>query len=317
VRKTNFYLVAILIIGLAAAAAADVVIKTKSTMNTMGFMSADVTGTEYVRADRNATESTTKMTGGMMAMMGGDKASIKTASINRLDKGLIWELNAKEMTYSEKPLASLKTDYEEEGEQGQDDMLGEADKYDWTIDVKTEDTPVDISGFKCKGIIATAKGVSKEDPTEKTDLVFEYWYAKDVDGYSELKEYRKNFAAATGLDIVQSQKDAGEIFTRFGDEFKDMFARMEKAEGYPIKTVITVKGSKKMMMQGEADEGMDEKNMPAGMAEMMKGMMGGQEKSEDGMATLLSITSVVESIMKQPVDDSQYEIPEGYSKEDR
>jgi hypothetical protein len=35
------------------------------------------------------------------------------------------------------------------------------------------------------------------------------------------------------------------------------------------------------------------------------------------MTTLLSVTSVVESIKKQPVDDSQFEIPEGYEKEDR
>jgi len=316
VRKPNFYLVATLIIGLAAIAGADVVIKTKATVNTAGIMNADVAGTEYIRADRNATENTIKMTGGMMAML-GKMGPMKTINIDRLDKGVIWELDSKKMTYSEKPLASLKMDYDEAGQEGNDDMLGEADKYDWTIDVKTEDSPVDINGFKCKGMIATAKGVSKEDPTEKTDLVFEYWYAKDVDGYDELMEYRKNFGAATGLDIVQSQKNIGEVFARFGDEFKDMFAEMEKAEGYPIKTVITIKGSQKMVEEGEADdEEMDEKNMPSGMMNMMKGMMGGQEKSEDGMTTLMSVTSVVESIKKQPVDNSQFEIPEGYSKEE-
>lgn len=316
-RRVNFYLVAALIVGLAVIAGADVVIKTQSTVNTMGWMKADVTGVEYIKTDRNATENTIKMTGGMMAMM-GDTPIIKDINIDRLDKGVIWELDSKEMTYSEKPLASLKQEYAEESQEGQDDMLGEADKYEWTIEVKTEDTPVDINGFKCKGIIATAKGVSKEDPTEKTDLLFEYWYAKDVDGYDELMEYRENYAAATGMDIIQSQKEIGQVFARFGDEFEEMFAGMEKADGYPIKTVINVKGSQKMTEEGEADdEEMDKKGMPPGMMDMMKGMMGDKEKSEDGMTTLLSVTSVVESIKEQPVDDSQFEIPEGYSKEDR
>jgi len=316
VRRVSLFVSFTVIIGLAAIAAADVVIKTQSTVNTMGWMKADVTGVEYIKSDRNLTENTIKMTGGMMAMM-GDMQTMKDINIDRLDKGVIWELDSKEMTYSEKPLASLKQEYAEESQKGQDDMLGEADKYDWVIEVKTENKPVDINGFKCKGIIATAKGISKEDPTEKTDLLFEYWYAKDVDGYDELMEYRENYAAATGMDIIQSQEDIGQMFARFGDEFEEMFARMEKADGYPIKTVINVKGSQKMTEEGEADdEEMDDKGMPPGMMDMMKGMMGDKEKSEDGMTTLLSVTSIVESITEQPVDDSQFEIPEGYSKEE-
>jgi len=310
VRKVSFFLAAFLIISLAAIAGADVVIKMKSTVNTMGVMNADVEGVEYIRADRNAVESTIKMTGGMLAML-GDMGAMKNINIDRLDKGVIWEINPKDMTYSEKPLASLKQEYEDESKKGQDDMLGEAEKYEWTIEVKTEDTPVNISGFKCKGIIATAKGVSKENPTEKTDLLFEYWYAKDVDGYDELMEYRKNYASATGMDVIQSQKEIGQVFSRFGDEFKEMFAKMEQAEGYPIKTVINVKGSQKLTQEGE-DEEIDEKNVPPGMMNMMKGMMGGQEKSADGMTTLLSVTSIVESIKEQPVADGQFEIPEGF-----
>ena len=309
-RKVSFFLAAFLIISLAAIAGADVVIKMKSTVNTMGVMNADVEGVEYIRADRNAVESTIKMTGGMLAML-GDMGAMKNINIDRLDKGVIWEINPKDMTYSEKPLASLKQEYEDESKKGQDDMLGEAEKYEWTIEVKTEDTPVNISGFKCKGIIATAKGVSKENPTEKTDLLFEYWYAKDVDGYDELMEYRKNYASATGMDVIQSQKEIGQVFSRFGDEFKEMFAKMEQAEGYPIKTVINVKGSQKLTQEGE-DEEIDEKNVPPGMMNMMKGMMGGQEKSADGMTTLLSVTSIVESIKEQPVADGQFEIPEGF-----
>jgi hypothetical protein len=310
VRKINFFLVAALILSLAAIAGADVVIKVKSAVSTMGIMNADVEGIEYIRADRNAVESTVKMTGGMMAML-GEMGAMKNINIDRLDKGVIWELNTKDSTYSEKPLTSLKQEYEEAAQQGDDDMLGEAEKYEWTIEVKTEDTPVDINGFKCKGIIATAKGISKEDPTEKTDLLFEYWYAKDVAGYAELMEYRKNYASATGMDVIQSQKEIGQVFSRFGDEFKDMFAKMEQAEGYPIKTVINVKGSQKLT-EGSEDEEIDEENVPPAMMEMMKAMKGGKEKSADGMSMLISVTSVVESIKKQPVADGQYEIPEGF-----
>lgn len=298
---------------ISAGVQADVIIKMKSSGKMMGMMEMEITGTEYVRADRSANEDITKMTGGMVAMFGGDEGTeMRDIQVYRLDKGVSWDIDLDEQSYRETPLDVYKQVMEEQAEQGDDDMMGEAEKYDWTINVETKDKPVDINGFKCKGIIATANGVSKENPEEKTDLYFEYWYAEDVKGYDELNEYRKAFAEATGVDVMAAQEGVGSMFAKFDEQFEEMFAKMEEAEGYPIKTIITIKGSGGQM-EDTGDMPADDENMPPGMMEMMKGMMGGEE-SEDGMKTVFSLTTIVESIEEKSVDDSKFEIPEGFTK---
>jgi hypothetical protein len=298
---------------IAVGAQADVIVKTKSSGKMMGMMEMEMTGTEYVRGDRSASEDITRMTGGMVAMFGGDEATeVRDLQIYRLDLGLSWDIDLDNKSYKETPLEVYREIMEGQAEQGDDDMLGEAEKYEWTVDIKTEDKPVNINGFSCKGIIASAKGVSKENPEEKTDLHFEYWYAEDVKGYDELNEYRKSFAEATGVDVVASQEGVGSMFAKFDEQFEQMFAKMHETEGYPIKTIINIKGSGGQM-PGMGETQMDEESMPPEMMEMMKGLMGGEE-SEDGMTTVFSLTTIVESIEENPVEDSKFEIPEGFTK---
>jgi hypothetical protein len=312
VRKIAGFLIIALAIAMISGAQADVVVKMKSSVNTMGLMNADIQSTEYVNPDMSAMENTVDIKGGMMAML-GDVPQQKTIEIDRLDKGIRWSVDLNDTSYTEQQLATLKENMPEE-EQGEEEIFGEAENYDWTVQVTTVDEPVDINGFKCKGITAIAKGVSKEDPKQKTDINLEYWYAKDIDGYDELMAYQKKYSEATGMDMVESQKEFGQMFGEFGDEFGDLLTKIDNAEGYPIKTVLVVKGSAQDM--GDVRDEETQKGAQPGMMEMFKGMMGqaAQPETEDGMATLFSVTNVVESIKKETVEKSIYEVPEGFEQ---
>ncbi len=315
-RKSVVIFTLFALLAMFAMAQADVIVKQEAKSSAMGMMEMEIKTVEYVRADMSASEQTTLAKGGMAVMFGGADKEIKNVMVNRLDKGVMWDINIDEKSYFETRLDSYKEMIggDDEDAYTDEDEIDEEDDYEWTVDIQTKDKPVDINGFSCKGYIATAKGVSKKDPNEKSELYFEYWYSNDVEGYDELKEYGENFAKITGVDLVESQKETGKVFSQYGDEFSKIFEKMGDADGYPIKTVVTVKGAGGDTPSMDEEE-MDESKMPAGVMNMMKGMMGGKDKSEDGMATLFSVTNVVTSIEKKGVEDGKFEIPEGFEKE--
>jgi len=78
---------------------------------------------------------------------------------------------------------------------------------------------------------------------------------------------------------------------------------MVEAGGYPIKTVIKVEST-----EGAAEGGQ--------IPPEMKAMMGITDEAigEDGMMTVFSLASEVQSIEKKSIDDSKFEIPEGFEK---
>ena len=316
--KCKIYTMIALMLSLAVLAQADVVVKQKSSFSMAGVMDMEMNGTEYVKADRNATETSTMMTGGMMAMFSDSAKEMLSTQITRLDKRVMWNVNVDDSTYSEmsfdrfKETASEEPSGEQDEEEAEADMLGDPDQYDWTAQVTSSDKPEDINGFKCKNIITTATGVSKTNPDDKAQIVFEYWYSKDVEGYDELMNYRKAYAKATGVDMMEANENTSMFFDRYGDQFKEMQDKITKAEGYPIKTVIVVKGTQ----TGSAEEE-DQQGTAAGMQEMMRAMMGASEPeaSADGMVTIMSISNTIESITKQPVDGSKFEVPAGFNEE--
>lgn len=311
-RKLSVFLMLALIMVMAVLAQADVVIKMKTAVNTMGMINTDGTSTEYIRPDMSATDNSVKMSGGMMAMM-GNPPDQKTIDIVRVDKGVRWEVDRNKKTYTELQLAALKEDIAGE-EGGENELFGEAENYDWTVQITTVDNPKDINGFKCKGIIADAKGVSKKDPQEKTSLLFEYWYAKDIDGYDILQQYQKNYAQATEMDLIESRKEMSQIYGKMGEDFDEIFTAMQKADGYPIRTVVTVKGSS--VASGDVRDEHTQKGARPGMMDMFKNMQGDTtgEKPGDGMVVMMSVTNEVQSIKQEPADDSKYNVPEGFEQ---
>jgi len=308
--KLGLIFAAILLI--AASAAADVVIKQKTAVDMMGFMNMDMDGTQYVKGDKSYTGGETKMKGGMAAMMGGGGAS-EFAEITRLDKGVLWHLQPDKKTYTETNLSEFKEDMAK-GQQNMPAEDDDADQYDWTVKVTASDASENINGFDCKKITGDASGVKKDDPEDKVHIVYEYWYARDVAGYDELLSHYKKFGEVTGVDMMQAQHGAEQLFAKYSSQFGEMVEQMKKAEGVPIKMNIMVE-STQAAEAAEEEAPADTEGMPPGMKEMLSGLMGrGQTKSEGGMAKVFSMTNEVTSITTKAVDDGQFEIPADYKK---
>lgn len=308
-RSNCLILIVALVMCLAVSLQADVVIKQKSSVETAGIMNIEIDGVEYIKGNKSYSGGTTRMVGGMAAMMGKGTIS-EFIQITRLDKEVIWNLYPQNKTYSETSLASLKQMMAkaDEAEYKEDE---EASDYEWTVDVRASDKEVEINGFKCKSVISKTTGINKEDPQDRVLLTYEYWYTKDAPGINELMDYHDKFSKATGVDIMWTQQSAEKIFDRYGPQFNKMVEKMKKAEGYPIKTVIVVESTEGVESEEEFDE-----EMPSGMEGMLESLMGKKmQKTESGMVKVFSLSNEVLSIEKKSIDNEKFEIPEGYVKQ--
>jgi hypothetical protein len=300
-RRLNLFLAIAIALSLAVALQADVVVKQKMNVQTGGFMNMEMDATEYFKGDKSYSGGTTKITGGMAAMM-GEGTQTEFAQITRLDKGVMWNLEPDKKTYSETNLISFQETMTG-GETGAGKIAGDPSEYEWTVDITTSDDEVDINSFKCKNVIGKANGVHKEDPENKMLLTYEYWYTKDAPGFDELMNYGENFSKVTGIDVRLGREATRGIFSEFGAQFDEMVDKMVEAGGYPIKTIIKVEGTESA---GEGGQ------MPPEMRAMMG--MTGKPEGEGGMMTVFSLTSEVQSIEKKSVNSSIFDIPEGYTE---
>ena len=84
-KNSSFYLAIALVLSLAVGLSAGVVIKQVSNIESGGFVKMEIASVQYVKGDKSCDESSTKMTGGMMAKMGSQMEN-EFAQITRLDK---------------------------------------------------------------------------------------------------------------------------------------------------------------------------------------------------------------------------------------
>lgn len=306
-KKLSFILIAALIVGLTSIAGADVIIKQKMHMESGGMMNIDMDGTQYVKSDRSCNKGVNKISGGIMAMVGGEK-TMEFQHITRLDKKMMWDVDMESKTYTETMLQSLERTMSQGAMPGGIPDKDDPTDFVWTVEVEKSDEKIDINGFECKKITGKANGVHENDPDRKMRITYEYWYAKDVPAMDELTEFSKGFADIAGVDMMWSQNSMSQFFGYYGDQFNEMSEQMQKAGGYPIKTAILMESTE--AMGGGGDE--DYSQIPPEMRAMMG--LDDKPKSEDGMNMVFNLTTEVQSIEKGDVDDSEFEIPEGYSK---
>ncbi|MCP4583381.1 MAG: hypothetical protein GY839_17370 [candidate division Zixibacteria bacterium] len=314
-KSVNYFLIAAMVFSLTAFASADVIVKQQTSSDMMGMMKINVDGTEYIKGDKSCNMSKMKMGGGMAGMM-GDAGGTDVYEITRVDMGVKWNLDSRTKAYTETNLSAIKDMMggDKSYEQGGPGMgMGDEAEYDWTVEVTSSDDEVDINGFKCKNLTGKATGVGVKNPDEKMQLTFEYWYAVDVPGKDELTSYYKSMASATGTEMMTNQKGAEAFYGMYGDQFGEMFKKLDESGGYPIKTVILVEGNQDKGGMGGGNANLDDENIPAGMKDMLSGMMG-KKDDQGGLKTMFSVTNEVTSIEETAIDDSQFEIPEGYSK---
>ncbi|MBN2227741.1 MAG: hypothetical protein JW763_10300 [candidate division Zixibacteria bacterium] len=304
-KLARITLMVLMILGLATIAGADVVVKSKITTNILAAGSTEVSHTEYMKTDRSYGESTTKMTGGMMAMMGNKEQ--QSIDITRLDKELIWTLNPEQKSYREMTFEQLKAAFANKPKTGTAAMGGgDPEKYAWEIKVDEMPAGEKVGGYACNGMIATAKGIGKDDPEDVVVVTYKMWYSDKFPGFKTYKAFQGMFADKLGSDQFGEQRRLANMLSMFGDKLDVLMDKMQAIEGMPMKSVMLVERSKAPY---QPEEGEQEDPMKA----QMRAILGEPEKTESGMYKIFSIQSEVTGIEETSFDEGKFNLPEGYS----
>jgi len=289
-RKALIVVMVLLIPGVALG---DLVIKEKvSSKGGMGMWSSEGTEVTYIKNDMIRTDSKTKMTGMMEAMM--PKSETEQSYIVRLDEGLIYTLNLDDSTYTEMGI-------EEIGDTGTD-VESKMDVKEVKLE-KTGETKK-IAGYKCEGIVVTAEiGVESEGGVMDMDARLLFWAAKEDKKLKELKKLWESM-----MEMMDVQEKSG-----LGAGMKVLWDKFNEIEGVPL-------GMELYVDSPQAEEGEEADEMRHAM-EMMKQYMkdmakeeGAEEEGEEGDEHFMVITREVISIEEASHKKDLFEIPKGFTK---
>jgi hypothetical protein len=234
---------------------ADVTVSRVTTMDGMGgLLKSSTMSTESYSGDKMVNDSETKMENKMLKMFGGGKP-IKTTSITRLDKELIWNIDHKEKKYTEMTFAEMRAWMDSLGGMmsgaGADPMAQQKPTIDTseitfsepTFDVKRTGKTETISGYSCDQTIMTMTTVGTNRKTGETmtmDVSMDMMLAESVPGADEIVDFGVRTARAMGFE---SDKGSGQSMTKmlemYGIDAERLAEESEKLEGFAMKTVMS------------------------------------------------------------------------------
>jgi hypothetical protein len=323
--KKNLVSVIVAVMGLTLIAQADVTVQMKTTLSGFMGMNTESHDVQYVKGDKSFHDITSKISGGFMNALPGDKSS-NNQQIIRIDKQIIWSLKPENKSYSEMTFDMFKQSMEQSVAAMQE-MNAEPDEPEniaWTVTVKTSDKNEKVGSYDCRLVTGKAVGINKKNSKDTTIILMNYWLASNVTGEQELKAFQENYAKALNLDEMDLQQGMASMMKNYGNQFKKLGEEMAKSKGYPVKTSIEVlssttrTGSSESLGEGDEDQ-------PQSVADIMSKLGNKFGKKDAGKADkktkddnpnrIFEMTSELISISTGPIDDSKFEIPAGFKKQ--
>jgi hypothetical protein len=274
---------------------ADLTIEEKTYFRApMGMWTTRGTEVTYIKGDKMRTESKEERTG-MMATMPKEEALPAVAIIIRLDKKVMWHLNLADRTYMEMPLdGGKKEDMGEEFDFGLKDLK-----------VKKTGETKEIMGQKCQEVKAEVTFESKfgeegETISQKVDLLF--WMSPKGKALKEMRRFWENM-----IEMGQGGAQGYPL----GDAMKELWEELGKEGEVPL--------AMEMSMGGVGMDPEEEAEMKEAMQMMKQYMKGGEgEEAEEGEREAedggMKITREITSISEDKLDESLFEIPEGFKQ---
>ena len=255
----------ILALLLASSASADVVVKEKSVSEGLGgFGNATTSRTWIVAGDRSRSEDEAAYTGRFKALAGGGKPR-GSVLITRIDKGVVWHLDADKQEYTETTFDEMRAMMSSAAE-GKD---AKGADMTWSVDVKRTGAKQDVNGFRAEQVIITCEGKPR-NPEKGSEgagirLVMDEWLSKDVPASHEITEYYKRYAAALGVD-AQAPGVSAAAQRMYGNGLKELAAKLKDLDGFAVRSTFSISsvGSAEQAQQMEqAQRTADEKSRAA------------------------------------------------------
>ena len=263
---------------------------------------------QNIRDDRSYDETISTVSGGMAAMTGNKE--MKTVQIVRLDKNIAWVLDPSKKSFTELSFSDMKQELDMAGKAGKEkEPMGE---YEWTNNISKDIGTETIMDCKCKGIRAVSIGVKKDDPKDSMFITNEQWFCDDLPGGKEFLAFSKKMADSMGVEEgFLGQMSMNPMLAKFGDVFTEIAKEFATIKGVPLKTVLTVEGTVNPMNAAMGGQEMNDETKA--MMEKM-GMSVPKANSDSGHYNLVNMTNTVSKVENKSVEDSKYEIPEGYKQ---
>lgn len=244
----------IALVAVASPVLADVTITSKQSSEGLGgFGNTNSTSTRIVAKDRAVNEDESEYTGRFKTFAGGKQ---KSTQIVRLDRGVIWSVDADKQQYSEMTFEQMREVMNRataemkkasaQMEQAKLDAAREAKDADVTMtfdtDVKHTGARQAIAGLPCEQVVITSISKAKDAKTgaEGGSLKFtvDGWYSKEMPGGSDVLAFDRAYAEKLGLDQFARQFSPA-ASAMYGDAMKEMAKKLEGL-GYPLKSTFTV-----------------------------------------------------------------------------
>jgi hypothetical protein len=249
----------------------------------MGMMKSEGTETIYLKGEKMRIESNVETTGMMM----GGRQNDRSITIIRPDKGVIWEIDTEETTYMQSDI-------------GVETMspMGGFDFEVKDIEVVRTGENREIAGYDCEAVKANLvfeTRAGEEVVTQPAELTI--WMANDAEDIDEVRDFWERV-----LDVTQGRQQGFPM----ADTMEELWAKITDVEGVPL-------GMEMSMTRAGMTGVEDEKRM----REMMKHLnkrVAGEDAEEEMPSHEMRFGSEVTSIKKKSIDDSMFEIPDGFSE---
>jgi len=323
-------------------AIADVQVQTLSRVSlTGGLGTMESNSKAEYQADKRAETRDFRIVGGIVGAL--SKGSQTNVDITRLDKDLVWELDPKAKTCTERPIA-LPTDQGPSGVKVETKTSGTPPPARHRVtksELKVEKTgkTKDINGFPCAEYLMTWEVVLEDTATkEKTDEVMttDLWTTPLTDDLKKAKAaqdaFNKAYARKLGADMDTAEmKDFGSamLTSMYGVDSKEaaaglsrVSAEMQKVEGYPIVTEVTWRFKEdtlKAAVKPESEEPKQEQPTSLGglLSNKIAKAVTKEPKEPAKKDVLFSSHMEVKSVAASAVAPEDFEIPAGYKKVDK
>lgn len=248
---------------------ADVTVNRVTSMDGMGgLLKSSTKSTESYSGDKMVNDSETKMENKMLKMFGGGKP-IKSTSITRLDKELIWNIDHKDKSYTEMTFAEMRAWMDSLGSMmsggGADPLAQQKPAIDTseitfsepTFDVKRTGKAETISGYPCEQAIMTMTTVGtnrKNGETMTLEVSMDMMLAENVPGADEIVDFGVRTARAMGFEMDKAgAQSMTKMLEMYGIDAERLAEESAKLEGFAMKTVMSFSMGGDAMDQAAAE----------------------------------------------------------------
>jgi hypothetical protein len=274
-----------------------------------------------------AESTSTKFTGAILSLLpgGGEKTTIQ-----RVDKGVVWELDTKEKSYTETAIVPFQT--AESGVREGEKPRMRVTKSEFKV--KKTGAAETIHGFPCEEYLVSWL-VEMEDLETKSkmenNMATRLWTTPETAAIRKLQAeqdaFWKAYMKKVGLNFspgemklfgMEALSASGASQKEMEREFAKFRSEMAKIKGYPIRTIVDWKTSGEASPQAEkpAAEGQGPAAALGSLFGGLKGAisqkMGGGESKPAAEGTLFSTTTEVKAIHADSISPTVFEIPSGY-----